>query len=409
MTTIRILRFSHDYLLNTGGLMVHLRGLNQALVENEEQGFEIHQSFLTGEAELSELLSRGSILRAGANYVQRDTPVNLHPIPVPSYGVGRPNMDSDESLGVFCDAFKTLLVRVRPHIVHSHFVKHRIPLATVEMAKANGIATVITHHEGEPDTQEKREILFKAARMADRLTAISRYSAKFLPGKVDFIGFFVDTKFWVVDRVKDSELVYWYRNWGISKKDLLIVYPARFIKRKNQMGLIQAFVSLFSDPEVAKLRPKLVLPGPTNEVNRDYERKLREFASSAGGAIIFPGDQPQEHLRALYSISDIVCYPARNEGAGRSHLEGMLLGCCAVVSSDSGVSEYITDHVNGLHFNPEHIGSLISCLRKVIIDGKFRAKLSFEGQATASELSLQKYAFGYATLYKELYKEFYSK
>ncbi len=233
--------------------MVHLRGLNQALVESEEQRFELHQSFLTGETELRDLLSRGSVLRLGANYVQRDTPVNLHPIIVPSYGLGRPNMDSDKSLEVFCEAFEILLNTVCPHIVHSHFVKRRLLLATVEMAKAKNIATVITHHEGEPDKQEKSEILFKAAGMADRRTAISRYSAKCLPGKVDFIGFFVDTKFWVRNRVKDSELDYWYRTWGISKRDLLIVYPARFIRRKNQMFLIQAFISLLSDPEVAKL------------------------------------------------------------------------------------------------------------------------------------------------------------
>ena len=153
------------------------------------------------------------------------------------------------------------------------------------------------------------------------------------------------------------------------------------------------------------------MPGPTNDVNREYERELHEFADRASGAIIFPGDQSQEHLRALYSISDIVCYPALNEGAGRSHLEGMLLGCCAVVSSDSGVSEYVRDGVNGLWFNPnpENIGSLLSCLHKVIIDAQFRAKLSSEGQATASKLSLQKYASGYVRLYKDLCQEFYSK
>jgi glycosyltransferase involved in cell wall biosynthesis len=408
MARIRILRFSHDYILNTGGLMAHLRGLNSALAEGDGQQFEIHQAFLTGEIELRELLSRGRILRAGASYVQRDAPVNLYPIQVPSLGFGRPDMNSNESLIAFRTQIDTLLDLVRPHIVHSHFVNHRLQLAAVEAAKAKGVATVITHHEGEPDVEWKLNFLCRAANIANRRTAISQHSAKSVPGDIDFIDFFVDTCFWTETRMKNSELDYWAKTWGISKTDLLIVYPARFVPRKNHTSLIRAFESLLTDPEVAYLRPKLVLPGPTNDANSEYGQQLRNLAfESAGNAIIFPGDQPPQLLRALYSISDIICYPSFNEGAGRSHLEGMLLGCCPVVSNDAGLNEYVIHGVNGLCFDPMDISSLCSCLRKVVLDPKYRTQLSSEGQVTASKLSLQNYASRFANLYIGLYKEIF--
>lgn len=54
---MRVLRFSHDYLLNVGGLMVNVRGLNRELARC---GIEVDHAFLIGQDDMSTILQSAS-------------------------------------------------------------------------------------------------------------------------------------------------------------------------------------------------------------------------------------------------------------------------------------------------------------------------------------------------------------
>ena len=230
---MRVLRLSHDYILNTGGMMAHLRGLNRELAR--ECGVEIDQAFLCGYEDMERLHRRGRMIEICGRYFQLDAMVNLFPCLVPQRSPGQPEMDDEHTVALFGRDFGRLLDERCPDIVHVHLVKHRVQLRSLQIAAERGIPTVVTHHEGVPETPLMNGILQEAARIADRVVAVSAHAAAAMPDRtVEYQGFFVNAGFWTAERVKPDELEAWIDQLALGTSDILIVYPSRFIIRKNR-------------------------------------------------------------------------------------------------------------------------------------------------------------------------------
>lgn len=401
---VKILRFSHDYLVNTGGMMIHLRTLNAALVQT---GVEVVQTFLVGASHMDALLMSRRVQRRGAEWIESDTGIRLFPCVVPMRTKGRTEMDSEEACAAFERHMEALIEQERPDLVHVHLVRHWVQVVALRVARRRGLPTVFTHHDGMPPKSEMVAVLEAAAELADRTWAISSFSASALPGgRADHQGFFVDRDFWDPAQVDQADLEVWRRKLALGRECRLLVYPARFIPRKNHAFLIQGLNQLAQRPAVrdSGLVLHLALPGPTLPEGHGYREILEGLAYRLGviEQISFLGNLEPTELRALYAASDIVVYPARNEGAGRCHLEGMLLGCCAAVANDGGLVEYVQHRVNGIVFSPDSMEELTGGLESILLSEELGAKLTAAGQATARSLTLDRYVRNHLTLYHQL-------
>ena len=405
---MKVLRFSHDYLVNTGGLMGHLRALNRALVRTGR--IEVLQTFLVGESQVEALEAAGRIRRSGALWYEARTSIPIFPCLVPMRTPGRTDMDSDTACTAFRRHLDELLRREWPHLLHVHLVRHRIQVVALEAARGAGIPSVVTHHEGRPATREMAEILRESCRLADRVCAVTRFSAAAFGGpRVDYRGFFVDRDFWNPGAVADRDRDAWRRRLAPKARDRLLVYPARFISRKNHEFLIRGMAGLVQSRAVrdARLGVRLALPGPTLPEGIRYKSRLEKLVSDLdlNGHVIFLDTLSPLELRALYSASEVVVYPARNEGAGRSHLEGMLLGCCPAVSGDGGLVEYVRHGANGIVFSPNHVDDLVRGLESILLSEGLRRSLAAAARETAAGLTLDRYASDHLTLYRGLIDE----
>ena len=404
---MKVLRFSHDYLVNTGGLMAHLRALNRGLVRTGR--VDVLQTFLVGESQMESLGAAGKVNRRGGFWYEAGTPIRVLPCLVPMRTPGRTDMDSGTACAAFRRHLDDLLRRERPCLLHVHLVRHRIQIVALEAAKGAGIPTVITHHEGRPATPEMAEILRKSCHLADRVCAVTRFSAAAFGGpRVDYRGFFVDREFWNPGAVADRDRDAW-RRLAPGAMDRLLVYPARFIPRKNHEFLIRGMSGLVRSRAVreAGMGVRLALAGPTLPEGLPYKSRLEKLVSDLDldGHVIFLDTLSPAELRALYSASEVVVYPARNEGAGRSHLEGMLLGCCPAVSGDGGLVEYVRHGVNGIVFSPNHVDDLVRGLESILLSEDLRRSLAAAARETAAGLTLDRYASDHLTLYRGLIDE----
>ena len=405
---MKILRFSHDYLVNTGGMMAHLQALNAALVKLD--GVEVIQTFLVGTSHMDELEASGRVERRGQEWFQPDTGIRLFPCVVPMRTKGRTEMDSEEALASFERHLEKLLEREQPDLLHVHIVRHWVQVVALRVARRHRLPSVLTHHDGMPAKSEMVEILQEATQLVDRTCAISGFSASALPGgPVDYQGFFVDRDFWNPAQADVADVQGWRRKLAPDTGHRLLVYPARFIPRKNHAFLIQGMYWLLQRAAIrdSGLVPHLALPGPTLPERRGYQESLETMAARLGVAerISFLNNLAPADLRELYAAAAVVVYPARNEGAGRCHLEGMLLGCCAAVANDGGLVEYIQDGVNGITFSPDSMKELVGGLESVLLSDEFRGKLAAAGRAAAERLTLGRYARDHVELYGKLIDE----
>ena len=405
---MKVLRFSHDYLVNTGGLMGHLRALNRALVRTGR--VEVLQTFLVGESQVEALEAGGRAARTDGRWFEARTGIPIFPCLVPMRTPGRTDMDSTEACNALRRHLAQLLQQERPGLLHVHLVRHRIQIVALEAAQEAGIPTVITHHEGQPATPEMAEILRDAYRLSDRICAVTRFSAAAFGGSpVDYRGFFVDRDFWNPDSVGDHERESWRRRLAPGAMDRLLVYPARFIPRKNHEFLIRGLHGVVRSRAVrdSGLGVRLALPGPTLPEGLPYKSHLEQLVSDLDldGHVTFLDTLSPAELRALYAAAQIVVYPALNEGAGRSHLEGMLLGCCPAVSADGGLVEYVRHRVNGIVFSPDRIDDLVRGLESILLSEDRRRSLAAAARETAAGLTLDRYASEHLTLYRALIEE----
>lgn len=405
---MKILRFSHDYLVNTGGMMAHLQALNAALVKIN--GVEVIQTFLVGTSHMGELEASGSVKRREQEWIQADTGIRLFPCVVPMRSKGRTEMDSEETLASFEGHLEKLIEREQPDLLHVHIVRHWVQVVALRVARHHGLPSVLTHHDGLPAKSEMVEILQEATQLVDRTCAISSFSASALPGgPVDYQGFFVDRDFWNFAEVDADEVQRWRRKLALDTGHRLLVYPARFIPRKNHAFLIQGMHWLLQRQAIqdSGLVLHLALPGPTLPERLGYRESLETMAARLGVAerISFLDNLAPAALRSLYAAAHVVVYPARNEGAGRCHLEGMLLGCCAAVANDGGLVEHLQDGVNGITFSPDSMEKLVGGLESVLLSDEFRRKLASAGRAAAERLTLGRYARDHVELYRKLIDE----
>jgi glycosyltransferase involved in cell wall biosynthesis len=162
-------------------------------------------------------------------------------------------------------------------------------------------------------------------------------------------------------------------------------------------------LELMKAAELLNCRDVLFLVVGNLDPDREYARKVMEYAESKKINAKFTGFVPYEDLKALYSACDVFVLPSFEEGQGVVLLEAMASGKPLIGSNVGGIPMQIKDGWNGFLVEPgnekqlaEKIGYLIENEEERAMMGKNSRKLAKE------EFDWEKIAEKYLRVYESI-------
>jgi glycosyltransferase involved in cell wall biosynthesis len=153
-----------------------------------------------------------------------------------------------------------------------------------------------------------------------------------------------------------------------EKGDFVIGFISRLDHAKGVLFLFDAFVSLLNTyPNL-----KLVMVG-----NGDASDELASRTKHLGlqDRVKLPGYVAGD-ISALYSMFNIYVFPSLWEGFPYSILEALRAGCVILTTDVGGISEAITDGLEGVLIKPGSSMAIAKALDRLINDTEFCAQLS---------------------------------
>jgi glycosyltransferase involved in cell wall biosynthesis len=124
-------------------------------------------------------------------------------------------------------------------------------------------------------------------------------------------------------------------SWGVTRKDLVVLYVGRLAKEKNIPLVIEAFNQIKKSQASAKL--VFVGDGP-----------LRSFLAKACPDAIFAGSQTGLALAEHYASGDLFLFPSVTETFGNVVPEALASGLCVVAYDAAAAADLIEDEISGL-------------------------------------------------------------
>lgn len=183
---------------------------------------------------------------------------------------------------------------------------------------------------------------------------------------------------------------------SVPPDSLLAIYTGRLVRYKGIMPLLQAWTLLMA--EGAGLNPAhLLLVGGGGLDIHNCEDEARAFVAENGLATLvhFVGDV--SNVADYLQASDLFVFPTENEAFGISLIEAMACGLPVVSTDVGGISDYLSDDVNGLVFAPGDSEALAASVRRMVSDVALRQRLGDAALETvrtrfASDLVADRYA-----------------
>lgn len=172
--------------------------------------------------------------------------------------------------------------------------------------------------------------------------------------------------------VTDPERLAYVRDlYGFSDRFILCVSNNK--PHKNVHQLVRAYC--YADIDIP-----LVLASP-------FDANLIKIAENYGKKhlIYFSKFISEEHLPAVYSMTDLFVYPSTYEGFGLPPLEALACGAPVVVAKSSSLPEVVGD--NAIFANPHDFRDIAHCLESGIRDQNLRSRLVENGLRHARKFS----------------------
>lgn len=266
-------------------------------------------------------------------------------------------------------------------IVHAHWL---IPQGIIQSFFKK--AYIVTGHGGDVTSLNKgivRKLKKRCLKKAMKITAVSEHlkvqMQKIAPDcNPEVISMGVDTrKFGKQYRVKN----YFNQN---NKK--VILFVGRLAEKKGVSYIIEAM-------KLIDAKLIIVGDGPLRE-------KLEKQAKSQGEKIEFWGAKTHTELKEIYASADIFVAPSvtakdgDQEGFGLVMLEAMASGLPVVASDSGGISQLITDNVNGLLCEEKNVEHIAETINLILSDEQLASKIICNAAK-----SIQKY--DYSNIAKE--------
>lgn len=165
--------------------------------------------------------------------------------------------------------------------------------------------------------------------------------------------------------------------------------------RKRHEHLVRAFRSVAPwDPDL-----QLVIAGADGNARDAVVRAIKALPPDVARRVALVGRVDDSTRAALVRKAVALAYPSADEGFGFPVLEAMAVGVPVVATRVGGVPE-VAGGAALLVPVEDDPGALVDALRKVITDGRLRARLRRRGLAQAATFSWEEHAAGMAELWR---------
>ena len=179
------------------------------------------------------------------------------------------------------------------------------------------------------------------------------------------------------------------QNCAFDNKVIFFI-PAAYTMIKGQDILLSAIAKL--PPEFAD-RSEFIFCGYELPGQKEYSERIKEIAAKFPNVRML-GALSQEEVFNYYRMCDCVVAPSRIDSAPTSIIEAMMFGRLTLVSSNTGISNYMTDCVNGFIFTNEDelfkrlllIINDIASLRSIGEKGRLIYEAEFSKEAVTAAL-----------------------
>jgi len=157
--------------------------------------------------------------------------------------------------------------------------------------------------------------------------------------------------------------------WVTNKKGFTFLSVGDFTERKNFEGLIEAFVTEFTDQDDVCLIIKAHYQGFARRWQDDVHQKFRavvdRFNTKNPPRILFFGDKISvEDMPQFYALGDCFALASRGEGLGMPMIEAMASGLPVIATEWGAQADYMT---------PEN-SMAVACDVRVIDDAEYIKK-----------------------------------
>lgn len=145
-----------------------------------------------------------------------------------------------------------------------------------------------------------------------------------------------------------------------SVEPIVFLSTSRLTPRKGIHHLIEAFALACS---------KTTKPIELHLIGEGEQRTTLEERVRALGIVEkvkFVGRVEHSQLAGYYQRSHAFVLPSKNEGMSNSALEALASGLPLIVSGTGGMSEFVTDGVNGLFVDPENTEAFALALVRIL-------------------------------------------
>ncbi|MCF6351462.1 MAG: glycosyltransferase family 4 protein [Cyclobacteriaceae bacterium] len=165
---------------------------------------------------------------------------------------------------------------------------------------------------------------------------------------------------------------------GIKEQDILFLYIAEFIPRKNHLLIFKSLSKIISQNSKVKI---LFAGGASSE-----QAKMKLLAQNAGflERVVFLGYQ--NNIAQFINIADVGVSSSTAEGLPIGILEIMYMGKPVIASNIRGHNEIINDNQNGFLFKLDNPDKFISTVLELANNKYFRNQMG-----ESAKLSTEKY------------------
>lgn len=166
-----------------------------------------------------------------------------------------------------------------------------------------------------------------------------------------------------------------------KKEDAInILLIGRLTSWKGQMFFLQAFAQLMKNDDY-NLNVRIV--GEVFEDQVSYKNGLLAFVKNNRLEKVVTFKSFTDNPKNEYEWSDIVIVPSvRPEPFGRVAIEAMSASRCVVAANHGGLTEIITNKIDGVLFEPNNIDSLVNSLQEILETPELLYKYAEEGLQT---------------------------
>ena len=175
--------------------------------------------------------------------------------------------------------------------------------------------------------------------------------------------------------ISDEECHGLRRVYGIDPNDFLIIVPARLVKKKGHIYLLQALEILSATHDAY---PKLLFLANEGGEREMLERYIN--GHKLGGLVQISKCLTHPQLFKLILAAEVVVLPSLKEPFGIAAAEAMTTGTPVVLTRVDGFMELVGDSECALMVQPENPQELADAIIKLMGNPAFAAELGAKGR-----------------------------